>query len=325
MNRSSTTLRDASARAALWAALLAGLLSAGCATTGKRGSSLLPTQHQVKTGPFVIYSNSPVEADSPAVLALGDLKDDLAAKLDCREDPIAEPIEVYVLDDRNAFLHLLRFYFPELPPRRAFFMAQGNQRVVYTYLGPKLEEDLRHEATHALLRGRFGDIPLWLDEGLAEYFEAGPNDLADRNARLTRIADDRQSGWSPSMTRLESLADIHQMTPRDYRESWAWVDLLLGDSRSGSAILVDHLQHGRDAVHPDPLSKILAAKGTDALTLIAHLEAGPPQSVVQKPGAFEPGHEPLIRLQDRPLDSSRSAAPPPRPGLFRRLAGLLGL
>ena len=88
-----------------------------------------------------------------------------------------------MLDDRSSFLHLLRYYFPELPPRRAFFLAQGDQRIVYTYLGPRLEEDLRHEATHALLRGRFGDVPLWLDEGLAEYFEAGPSDFADRKAR----------------------------------------------------------------------------------------------------------------------------------------------
>ena len=191
MNRTSTNPRDASPRLALAIAMLVGVASAGCATTGNRGSSLLPTLYKVTTGPFVIHSNSPVDADAPAVRALGDLKDDLAAKLDCREDVGAEPIEVYVLDDRSSFLHLLRYYFPELPPRRAFFMAQGDQRIVYTYLGPRLEEDIRHEATHALLRGRFGDVPLWLDEGLAEYFEAGPGDLEDRKARLARIAEDR--------------------------------------------------------------------------------------------------------------------------------------
>jgi hypothetical protein len=323
--RSSKTLRDASPRLVLGAILLIVLSTVGCSTTGKRGTTLLPTQHQIKTGPFVIYSNSPIDADSPATRALGTLKDDLAAKLDCREDASSEPIDVYVLDDRAAFLHLLRFYFPELPPRRAFFMAQGDHRVVYTYQGPKLEEDLRHEATHALLRGRFGDIPLWLDEGLAEYFEAGPSDLEDRKTRLAKLAEDRRSGWTPSMTRLESLGDIHQMTPRDYRESWAWVDLLLGDSRSGAAILVDHLQHSRDAVHPEPLSKVLAAKGTEASTLIARLEGGAVQNVAQKPGQGEPGRGQVVRLQDRPIEPARSAAPPPRVGLLRRFAGLLGL
>ena len=37
----------------------------------------------------------------------------------------AEPVEIYVLDDRNAFAHFLKFYYPELPPRRAFFLARG--------------------------------------------------------------------------------------------------------------------------------------------------------------------------------------------------------
>jgi len=321
--RLSKTPLNATARPLLLSALVFGLLAGGCATTGKRGSSLLPTQYQVSTGPFVIHSNDPIEADSPALRALDGLKDDLADRLDCREDASARPIQVYVLDDRGAFLHLLRFYFPELPPRRAFFLAEGDQRVVYTYQGPKLEEDLRHEATHALLRGRFGDIPLWLDEGLAEYFEAGPDDPADHKSRLDRLGDDRRAGWAPNMARLESLTDIHQMTPRDYRESWAWVDLLLSDPRSGPAILVDHLERGQ----AESLSKVLDARGADAAALLARLESGPPQNVAHKPVAKESGHDAVIRLQDRPPDPplSRGAAAPQRVSLFRRLAGLLGL
>lgn len=325
MNPSAQTLRAASARLALGTILLIGVMSTGCATTGKRGPSLLPTKYEVSTGPFVIHSNLPVDADSPAVVALGRLTEDLAATLDCREEPSAKPIEVYVLDDRPAFLHLLRFYFPELPSRRAFFMAQGDQRLVYTYLGPKLEEDLRHEATHALLRGRFGDIPLWLDEGLAEYFEAGPGEFADRKDRLEKIAADRKAGWTPSMARLESLADIHQMSPRDYRESWAWVDLLLGDPRSGSAILIEHLQRSGEVAHSDPLSRVLAAKGADASTLLNHLESGAAMNIVQKPATMESGRGALIRLQDQQPEPRRSQPLPPRVGLFRRLAGLLGL
>ena len=127
------------------------------------------------------------------------------------------------------------------------------------------------------------------------------------------------------MARLESLADIHQMTPRDYRESWAWVDLLLGDPRTGSAILIDHLQQVRDTGRSEPLSETLAARGADASTLLAHLEKAPTQSIVQKPGAAPPHHEQIIRLQDRQPAPSRFAAQPPRVGLFRRLAGLLGL
>lgn len=295
----------------------------GCATTGRRASSLLPTAHQVKTGPFVVYSNAPIDADSPPVRALESLRADLAAAMDCREEGAADPIEVYVLDDRSAFLHLLRYYFPELPPRRAFFLARGSERMVYTYNGPMLEEDLRHEATHALLRGRFGEVPMWLDEGLAEYFEVGPDDQADRRDRLDRLAADLKTGWSPNMERLELLDDVHQMSPRDYREAWAWVDLTLGGPTPKTATLVEFLDRRRGAVEPQSLSGFLKVVGTNEAALLAHLGAEPsPPIAVRKPDD-DKSRERLIRFQDRAPEPS--SLPQRRPGILRRFASLLGL
>ena len=46
------------------------------------------------------------------------------------------PVEIYVLDNRQDFDHFLKFYYPELPSRRAFFLAKGTQRLVYTYVEP---------------------------------------------------------------------------------------------------------------------------------------------------------------------------------------------
>ena len=43
--------------------------------------------------------------------------------------------------------------------------------MVYTYWGNRIQQDLRHELTHAILHSVLKDVPLWLDEGLAEYFE----------------------------------------------------------------------------------------------------------------------------------------------------------
>ena len=294
----------------------------GCATTGQRASSLLPTAHQLRTGPFVIYSNSAIETDSPPVRALESLQADLAGAMDCRAEDADAPIEIYVLSDRSAFLHLLRYYFPELPPRRAFFLARGSERMVYTYNGPMLEEDLRHEAAHALLRGRFGEVPLWLDEGLAEYFEAGPADLLDRRDRLSRLAADLKSGWSPNIERLESLADVHQMSPRDYREAWAWVDLMLSGPTPRNVALVDFLDSRLGAVEPEPLSKLLKADGTDNAALLAHLGAEPPPVVARKPANED--REPVIRFQDRAPEPRDPAGRPRRTGLIRRVASFLG-
>src|SRR5438270_264840 len=109
------------------------LSGAGCVTLGDPGTTLVPTRYQARTGPYLVATNVPLAADAPALRQLGALQALLASTLGMRPDPAADPIEVYILDDRKAFAHFLTFYYPELPPRRAFFLAQGNRRVVYTY------------------------------------------------------------------------------------------------------------------------------------------------------------------------------------------------
>ena len=228
-----------------------------------------------------------------------------------------EPVEIYVLDSRNAFAHFLKFYYPDLPPRRAFFLAQGRQRVVYTYSSPRLEEDLRHEATHALLHGAFGDLPLWLDEGLAEYFE---DDLAQPGVDRDRIAQtnkDLSTGWVPNLSRLESLTDIREMTPRDYREAWAWVHLLLNGSDSGSARLLSAL--AESATLPARLK--FSAQGIGNEQLLAHLKTLPSRP---KAGDVDMADR-SVRLQDRSAEPTSAAPPPPPRGVLQRLRAWIGL
>src|SRR3954447_17933101 len=163
----------------------------GCATFGEPGQPLVPTRYRTSAGPYSVFSNFPIAADAPAIRSLHALEDDVEAGLGVRVRADEPPVEVYILNDRQSFAHFLKFYYPELPSRRAFFLAQGPQRVVFTFLGDRLEEDLRHEATHALLHVAVGDLPLWLDEGLAEYFE-GPDGRYGRNPEhLSRLPQDR--------------------------------------------------------------------------------------------------------------------------------------
>jgi Protein of unknown function (DUF1570) len=298
---------------ALWAIPI--LLScASCATISEHGQPLVPTRHQLRTGPFIIFSNLPMTGDRPAVRCLQALERDMKEHLDFRPRLDEDPVEIYVLDDRNAFTHFLRFYYPELPPRRAFFLAQGSQRVVYTYSSPRLEEDLRHEATHALLRGSFGDLPLWLDEGLAEYFETDLAQPGAEHERIDHFADDLAGGWSPSLPRLESLSDIRQMTPRDYREAWAWVHFLLNGSASEKTILLTSLSESNEA----PKKLRLEEKGASNERLLAHMKTVQARSLTVEPATVE--HP--IRLQDRTAEAPVNV--PPQRALWRRLWGWIG-
>jgi hypothetical protein len=291
------------------------LASASCATLMDRGQPLVPTRHQLRTGPFVIFSNFPMDDDPPAVRCLRALERDMKQHLDFQPRPGDVPVEIYVLDSRNAFAHFLKFHYPELPPRRAFFLAQGGQRVVYTYSSPRLEEDLRHEATHALLHGSFGDLPLWLDEGLAEYFET---DLASPGAdreRIEHIAGDIASGWSPSLERLESISDIRAMNPRDYREAWAWVHLMLNGSAEGKPRLLDALARLNENQGKLKLSEQAATNER----LLAHLKSL--QSRLTQLETKSDDHS--VRLQDKAPETPPASSP--TRGLLRRLRAWIGI
>lgn len=301
------TDRSARFRTLLALGLLAIVVPAGgvgCATMGlDRGKALVPTGYQTRTGPFLVCTNSRLEPDAPVIRQLHALETQVGDTLGLHAEVAEHPIEIYLLDDRQAFDHFLQFHYPDLPRRRAFFLANGKQRVVYTFRGERTEEDVRHEATHALLHVAVGDMPLWLDEGLAEYFEGpqagAPRAMAGVNAEhLDRLPADLKAGWTPDLRRLESLRAVRQMSPRDYRESWAWVHYFLNDSRASKAALLAYLGDLRSAVDPPPMSARL--DDVAAAPLLAHL-----QQVREQPVATSvpvAPRDPTVRLQSAQVE-----------------------
>jgi hypothetical protein len=305
-------------------ALLTAFVINGCATLGgDPGQPLVPSRYETRTGPFAIYTNTAITGDAQAVRSLRSLERDLTSRLGLRVPADGPPIEVYILRDRDAFTHFLTFYYPELPPRRAFFLAQGPRRVIYTFQNERLDEDLRHEATHALLHITVGDLPLWLDEGLAEYFE-GPDDRQGVNPEhLTRLPDDLKAGWRPDLARLETLKSVREMTPRDYREAWAWVHALLNGPVTGKSALLGQLADLASrpkTVEPlsDRLARLDKAPTADTQRLLSHLDqlrsSPPPGPVASAPGPVDP----TVLFQNSDLS-------PPRRSAFSRVLSFFGL
>jgi hypothetical protein len=308
--------RPARLRAA-WVLLLAGW--AGCAAFDK-GQTLVPTKYQLRAGPFIVFSHTQLAEDAPPIRCLQALGRDIGQALSLRPPTGDDPVEIYILNDRQDFDHFLKYYYPELPSRRAFFIAKGSQRIVYTYVSPRLEEDLRHEATHALLRGAYGDLPLWLDEGLAEYFETDRSRPDAERARLELIAADLKNRWSPNLERLESMTDIGQMSQRDYREAWGWVHLCLDGPEPGKSILMGYLNQADRAETKARLRSRLAEGHLDDAGLLAHLNTLRGGPVASAP----PGNPGSVRFQDQPAEPAAPASAPPR-GMLRRLGSWLGL
>lgn len=304
--------------------LAVAFLVVGCATVKPpAGSALVPTEFQTRTGPYCVFTGTPLAADAPSIRHLQSLERQLGTVLGLRSPVEADPIEIYILDGPEQFRHFLTFYHPDLPARRAFFLAKGPRRVVYTYQGSRLEEDLRHESTHALLHGAAPNLPLWLDEGLAEYFEVDDSKHGRNAEHLARLPDDFASGFRPDLKHLESLKDVRKMSPRDYRESWAWVHFCLNGPPEAKSALLGYLADRNEAGEPRSLSRRLAEMVPDATTkLIEHVEAARAiesnETIVEQPR--EP--EPTVRFQDRPPDLRVT---PKRKGLFGRFVGLFGL
>jgi hypothetical protein len=156
--------------------------------------------------------------------------------------------------------------YPDLPERRAFFVAQprtvggADDLLVYTYWGDKVQQDLRHELTHAMLHSVLKDVPLWLDEGLAEYFEQ-PAEWKGVNYR--HLEQLRGQAFKLELARLEQLNQVKDMKPGEYREAWGWVHWMLQADPAARDVLLGYLQQLRTNPNPGPLGARLASEVPD--------------------------------------------------------------
>jgi hypothetical protein len=134
--------------------------------------------------------------------------------------PTSQPIDVYLFDTAADYDQFVALRYPEFPKRRAFFVQTEGRLVVYAHWNERVAEDLRHEVCHGYLHAALESLPLWLDEGLAEYFEI-PSGGQGFNAPHVRelAAAIREENWRPDLKRLEAIAPNGSMTQRDYAES----------------------------------------------------------------------------------------------------------
>lgn len=229
------------------------LIAVGCQSTPKTTFSTdRPSLHSVKTGHFVINSDVRLDEDNVLVRELEALHDQVYDTLKLPEQ--RDPVHVYLFSDEASYRFYMHTTWKDLPPRRAYFVGTARELAVYSFISPQVKEDLRHEFTHGLLHATLQSVPLWLDEGLAEYFEVDSTTLGATHAahlRELRMAESEQ--WNPNLYRLEMLTDFRDLTARDYAESWAWVHFMLNDSEPSARVLLDYLTVLRSTKTPKRL------------------------------------------------------------------------
>ena len=133
-------------------------------------------------------------------------------------------------------------------------MKGPDRSYIFAYRHVDWSRDLRHEAVHALVHNALPYLPLWLDEGLAEYYEVPVHLRHKGHPHLKRLRWSLVIGRTPSLERLESRRDFRELRSVDYRESWAWVHFLIHGPPTARQALRDYLTAIRNDRPPGPFS-----------------------------------------------------------------------
>ena len=200
--------------------ILTVLLFAGChalpTTRHLHPTTLeLPQKREVVRGQLVIHSDFHVPQRHRLLDELEARRDDISDRL---QIPVSdEQIHVYLFGDEASFTDYMRHKHPLFPSRRAFFVKNDTSLMVFAWWGSRVAEDLRHEVTHGYVHSVVNDIPLWLDEGIAEYFETPRANRGFNSPHFHLLLEKYDDGeWEPDLARLESLRKASELTQLDY-------------------------------------------------------------------------------------------------------------
>jgi Flp pilus assembly protein TadD len=232
-----------------WLATAAALLDIPCA----RGAASDPNAGwiEVRSPHFVVSSNAG-EKDGRRIVDQFEQIRALfhAAFPNLRVDP-AQPVLILAAKNENTMKMLL----PEdwevkghVHPGGLYQQGEDKHYVILRLdsAGDNPFHALYHEYTHALLHLNFASLPLWLDEGLAEFY--GNSRLGEKESRIGTIDESHLYILSQNkLLPIESLLNVEQGSPYYneanrasvfYAESWALVHYLMLDPEAQKQRLI---------------------------------------------------------------------------------------
>ena len=233
----------------------------------------IPGKNATRHGYYVFYHDFDLNRNDPLFEELEALPERVFEELAL--PPGNTIVQVFLFETQERYDGFMRHRYPNLPSRRAYFIAEprvgggAGDLKVYTWMGDHIRTDLRHELTHATLHSVLKDVPLWLDEGLAGFFELPPENDGVNPQHLETL---RRGELTPDMARLETFEKVKQMEKPEYREAWAWVHLMLRGKPEARKVLQDHLKALRTTANPGPLyPKLREALGDPDQALLEHI------------------------------------------------------
>lgn len=182
-------------------------------------------------GPFEIYLKVDIKAVSESIKQIAELDKELSERFSLPR--CQEKIKLFIFEDVKSYTTYIQKEYPGAPMRRALFaMEKDKPGKVFTFLHEEFDVDLRHECTHALLHSKIGRLPIWIDEGLAEYFEAPIAQRVYKEPYFSQIK--RNVSYNlfapvPDIKKLENIKKMGDFLEIHYRNSWSWMNFMIND------------------------------------------------------------------------------------------------
>lgn len=197
----------------------------------------------------------------------GDIEETLKLKIG------DSPVKLHLFTSQRSYARYLADRVPAAARTKALYVKGPEAARVYAYRNPDFGIDVRHESTHAILHSSLAFLPLWLDEGLAEYFEVEPKLRVAGNSHLSSLRWSIRFGWKPNLLQLEANDELGDLSKKDYRNSWAIVHFLLHESVQSRNALTSYLKTIQTGAVPGPMSKWIAARIPNAeKRIVQHLK-----------------------------------------------------
>jgi len=235
------------------------LLIAFAAASTPAQASRWPAEKTV--GMFHCHADFQFGRDELLLNQLGELSRDLAEILGL--PPSRESVHLFLFHDREAYQSYLKQHFPRIPYRRALFIKSKGPGMVFAAKGDDFEIDVRHECTHAIIHTVVSGLPLWLDEGLAEYFEVHKSERSSNNPHLAELRRQLPTAEPPQLDALEGITDFAQLGREEYRDSFGWVHFLLHGPPAAHEELVNYLADLRAGQPTEALGRRLRRRIPD--------------------------------------------------------------
>lgn len=244
------------AAAVVVAALVSGLLSEAWALPRPKEEWI-----ELRTANFTLFSSAGEKETRRLGTDLERLRDALAQISPGLVLNSPYPIYIFVFKDGNSFRPYQRLYNGKPLDSGGYFLSRELANYVAINGGQHGDERtiIYHEYLHYVLRNNYASLPLWLNEGLAEFYSTFQ--VTEDEARIglpipEHVAWLRKNPLIP----LTTLFTVHQDSPEYnegtrrgafYAQSWALVHYLLSGSPERRRQASEYLRLAQDVGSSD--------------------------------------------------------------------------